>query len=225
LRDWAACVQTRSFPTPLTVTIKFTSQNLGGTWPAAARVSPRWQKESRPWERGCVPPSFLHHWLGWEQMRSREGKNSLWRSKSRRMDDHCLHCFKIIMLWWWFLCRYITPELFNYFSRLTIFIQLVGTARCLNLPRMRTEAGRKCFTIKEHSFLTVWTVRQLRLIDNSIYSGKPTSQVVFFRRSLRKLYKYKRLYNNNMHAGYMRCIYIYICIYIYRAWILSRQLP
>jgi hypothetical protein len=34
--------QTRSFPTPLTVTIKFTSQNLGGTWPAAARVSPRW---------------------------------------------------------------------------------------------------------------------------------------------------------------------------------------
>jgi hypothetical protein len=45
-------LQTRSFPTPLTVTIKFTSQNLGGTWPAAARVSPRWQKE-RPWERGC----------------------------------------------------------------------------------------------------------------------------------------------------------------------------
>jgi hypothetical protein len=47
------------------------------------------------------------------------------------------------------------------------------------------------------------------LIDNSIYSGKPKSQVVFFRRSLRKLYKYKRLYNNNMHAGYMRCIYLY----------------
>jgi hypothetical protein len=44
-------LQIRSFPTPLTVTIKFTSQNLGGTWPAAARVSPRWQKE-RPWERG-----------------------------------------------------------------------------------------------------------------------------------------------------------------------------
>ena len=50
---------------------------------------------------------------------------------------------------------------------------------------------------------------EILLIDNSIYSGKPTSQVVFFRRSLRKLCKYKRLYNNNMHAGYMRCIYIY----------------
>jgi hypothetical protein len=50
-------LQTRSFPTPLTVTIKFTSQNLGGTWPAAARVSLRWQKE-RPWERG-----WIYHYL------------------------------------------------------------------------------------------------------------------------------------------------------------------
>ena len=50
-------LQTRSFSTPLTVTIKFTSQNLGGTWPAAARVSPRWQKE-RIWERGCTNISY-----------------------------------------------------------------------------------------------------------------------------------------------------------------------
>jgi hypothetical protein len=51
-------LQTRSFRTPLTVTIKFTSQNLGGTWPAAARVSPRWQKE-RPWERGWHHTSII----------------------------------------------------------------------------------------------------------------------------------------------------------------------
>ncbi len=78
--------------------------------------------------------------------RSRQGKNYLWNSKAEAWTTIADSIKGNAMMMVFKSLYYNKPQLFNnYFSRLTHSYTTRGNRSLLNLPRVRTEAGRKSF--------------------------------------------------------------------------------